>query len=190
MGTRIVSEVELWTRARADDGRAFASLFDQHRDRVFRHCLRLTENPHDAEEVTATSFLELWRRRASIILVNDSVLPWLLVTANNVARNVSRGTRRYRALLDALPRSTDALDRAPQAMADIDDRDFESPLMLELKSIGEKDAALIVLVSIEGYKITDAALLLGLSPGAARTRLHRSKNKLREQFPQLVKELP
>ena len=118
------------------------------------------------------------------------MLPWLLVTANNVARNVSRGTRRYRALLDALPRTTDALDHAQQAMADIDDRDFESSVMLELKSIGEKDAALIVLVSIEGYKITDAALLLGLSPGAARTRLHRSKNKLREQFPQLVKELP
>jgi RNA polymerase sigma factor (sigma-70 family) len=190
MGTRIVNEVELWTRARADDGRAFASLFDQHRDRVFRHCLRLVENPHDAEEVTATSFLELWRRRTSIILVNDSVLPWLLVTASNVARNVSRGTRRYRALLDTLPRATDALDYAQRAMADVDDRDVDNALMLELKSLGQRDAALIVLVSLEGYKITDAALLLGLSPGAARTRLHRAKIRLREQCHQLLKELP
>lgn len=189
MGTNIVNEVELWTCARADDGRAFASLFDQHRDRVFRHCLRLVENPHDAEEVTATSFLELWRRRTSITLVNDSVLPWLLVTASNVARNVSRGTRRYRALLDALPKTTDALDHA-QAMADVDDNDVESTLMLELKSLGQRDAALIVLVSLEGYTIIDAALLLGLSPGAARTRLHRAKKKLREQFPKLMKELP
>jgi len=190
MGTRIVNEVELWMRARADDGRAFACLFDQHRDRVFRHCLRLVDNAHDAEEVTATSFLELWRRRTSVILVNDSVLPWLLVTASNVARNVSRGTRRYRALLDALPRTTDALFDAQRALVEIEDRDVGNPLMPELKSLGQGDVALIVLVSLEGYKITDAALLLGLTPGAARTRLHRAKKRLREQFPQLVKELP
>ncbi|MFM9921294.1 RNA polymerase sigma factor [Lacisediminihabitans sp. H27-G8] len=185
-----MNEVELWTRARANDGRAFASLFDQHRDRVFRHCLRLVENPQDAEEVTATSFLELWRRRTSIILVNDSVLPWLLVTASNVARNVSRGTRRYRALLDAFPRTTDSRDYAQRAMAYVEDRDVDDTLILELRSLGQRDAALIVLVSLEGYTITDAAQLLGLSPGAARTRLHRAKNKLREQFPQIVKELP
>ena len=82
----MVSEVEVWTRACANDGRAFTSLFDRHRDRVFRHVLRLVDNAHDSEEVTSASFFELWRRRASVILVSDSVLPWLLVTAGNIAR--------------------------------------------------------------------------------------------------------
>jgi RNA polymerase sigma-70 factor (ECF subfamily) len=31
------------------------------------------------------------------------VLPWLLVTASNVARNTARARRRYRAFLAALP---------------------------------------------------------------------------------------
>jgi RNA polymerase sigma factor (sigma-70 family) len=190
MGIGIVNEVEQWRRACADDGRAFASLFDQHRDRVFRHCLRLVDNPHDAEEVTATSFLELWRRRNSIILVNDSVVPWLLVSASNIARNVRRGTRRYRTLLDTLPRTVDAEDYRQRALVDGVDSDDENALMREIKSLNQKDAALLVLVVLEDYQIADAALLLGLSPGAARTRLHRAKTKLRERLPQLVKDLP
>ena len=183
-----VNEVELWKRARADDGRAFASLFDQHRDRVFRHCLRLVDNPHDAEEVVATSFLELWRRRGAVTLVNDSVLPWLLVTASNVARNIRRGTRRYRALLDALPRTENARDDPQWARADADDRDHA--LRREIRLLSHTDAALIALVTLEDHTINDAALLLGLSPGAARTRLHRAKTRLRQRLPQLVKELP
>lgn len=186
----IVNEVELWRRAKADDGRAFASLFDQHRDRVFRHCLRLLDNPHDAEEVTATSFFELWRRRDSVTLVNDSGLPWLLVTASNVARNVSRGTRRYRALLDSLPRTAGAGDPGQWVTVDVDDRDVRNSLTREITLLNQKDAALLVLVALEDYQISDAARLLGLTPAAARTRLHRARTKLRERLPQLVKELP
>ncbi|MBG6213453.1 RNA polymerase sigma factor (sigma-70 family) [Cryobacterium sp. CAN_C3] len=186
----IVNELELWTRACADDGRAFALLFDEHRDRVFRHCLRLVDNPHDAEEVTATSFLELWRRRNGIILVNGSVVPWLLVTASNVARNVRRGTRRHRALLDALPRTADARDYEQRTPVDIADQGADNALTREIKLLSQTDAALIVLVTLEDYQITDAAALLGLSAGAARTRLHRAKTKLRERLPQLVKEMP
>jgi hypothetical protein len=106
----VVNEVEVWTRARANDGRAFTALFDTHRDRVFRHVLRLVDNVHDAEEITSASFLELWRRRANVVLVSDSVLPWLLVAVGHIARNVSPGTRRYRALFDSLPRADDAAD--------------------------------------------------------------------------------
>lgn len=78
-------------------------LFDRHRDRVFGHACRLVESRYDAEDVTASAFLELWRRRGDVRLVEGSVLPWLLVTTGNVARNSRRGTRRYRQFLSRLP---------------------------------------------------------------------------------------
>ncbi|WP_198418531.1 RNA polymerase sigma factor [Cryobacterium frigoriphilum] len=177
-----MNEVEVWARACANDGRAFTALFDTHRDRVFRHVLRLVDNPHDAEEVTSTSFLELWRRRASVVLVSESVLPWLLVTAGHIARNVSRGTRRYRALFDSLPRAETVADAEQIAVAHIEEDESVGCLKAAMKMLKPADASLIVLVVLQGYAVAEVATLLGLSDGAARTRLHRAKGKIREEL--------
>ncbi|MGH2910056.1 MAG: hypothetical protein ACRDK8_12235 [Solirubrobacteraceae bacterium] len=55
--------------------------------------------------MAASTFLELWRRRADVRLVDQSVLLWLLITATNLSRNAARGTRRYRQFLQRLPRA-------------------------------------------------------------------------------------
>jgi len=182
MDTGVVSEVEVWTRACANDGRAFTSLFDRHRDRVFRHVLRLVDNAHDAEEVTSASFFELWRRRGSVVLVGDSVLPWLLVTAGHIARNVSRGTRRYRALFDSLPRADATADAEQIAVAHIEEGESVGCLKAAMRKLKPTDVSLVVLVVLEDFAVTEAATLVGLSHGAARTRLHRAKGKIREQL--------
>ncbi len=70
----------LWGRSLTGDGEAFDVLFDRHRDRVFRHACRLADTRQDAEDAVASAFLELWRCRAKVQLVDGSVLPWLLVT--------------------------------------------------------------------------------------------------------------
>jgi RNA polymerase sigma-70 factor (ECF subfamily) len=172
MGVNTMHESELWTRARARDGRAFAALFDLHRDRVFRHCVRLVDTIADAEEVTASAFFELWRKQARVTTVDGSVLPWLLVTAGNLARNSARGTRRYRATLDALPHPADV---QPGDIQPIDDTAVRDALA-RLRPV---DASLVTLVVLEGYSVVDAAATLRLNAGAARTRLHRAKAALR-----------
>ena len=105
-----------WEASLANDANAFVSIFDRHRNRVYRHALRMTANAHDAEDVTAAAFLELWRRRKTVRLVDGSVLPWLLVTTTNQARNVARSLRRYRALLASLPRSEDMRSAEDEAL--------------------------------------------------------------------------
>ncbi|WP_277526503.1 sigma factor [Arthrobacter sp. ES3-54] len=52
--------------------------------------LRLSRDRHDAEDIMATAFLELWRRRDTVRVVEGPVLPWLLVTTANAARNSGR----------------------------------------------------------------------------------------------------
>jgi DNA-directed RNA polymerase specialized sigma24 family protein len=84
----------LWTRARSNDGTAFAELFDRHRPRVYRRALSLLGDVHDAEDVTAAAFYELWRKRRTVPLVAGSVLPWLLVTAVNLGLGRRRRHRR------------------------------------------------------------------------------------------------
>lgn len=162
-----------WASACAGDGEAFGRVFDEHRNRVFRHALRLVETVADAEDVTAAAFLELWRRRADVRLVDGSVLPWLLVTATNLARNQRRSTMRYRRLLDRLPRTEHALDPADYV-------DVISPdLATALRRLSTRDLQLVTLVVVEDVALADAATVLGISPGAAKVRLHRARARLR-----------
>ena len=138
----------------------------------------MTANVHDAEDVTAAAFLELWRRRKSVRLVNGSVLPWLLVTTTNQARNVARSLRRYRALLASLPRGEDMQSAEVETLQRIEVTRISAQLREALQSLNPPDAALIALVAFEHYSNAQAAAALGISEGAARTRLHRARARL------------
>jgi RNA polymerase sigma-70 factor (ECF subfamily) len=171
----------LWRRSLSGDGEAFGAIFDRHRDRVFRHACRLAQTRHDAEDVAASAFLELWRRRTAVRLVDGSVLPWLLVTTTNLGRNESRGARRYRRLLERLPRAPEEPDVAQFAL-DVHALGVDARLRTALHSLKQSDAQLLVLVALEGYSVTEAAALLQLSSPAAYARLQRARTRLRQQL--------
>lgn len=173
-----VSDEILWGRALAGDGEAFGVLFDRHRDRLFRHVVRLAETRQDAEDIVATAFLELWRRRRDVRLVDGSMLPWLLVTGTNVGLNVGRGVRRYRSLIARLPRAEPGPDPA-DVLADGGALGVDGRLQSALADLGDADRQLLALVVVDGYSLTDAAEQLGLSVSAVKSRLHRARNRMR-----------
>lgn len=170
----------LWRRSLAGDGEAFGLLFDLHRGRVFRHACRLASTRHDAEDLVATAFLELWRLRARVRLVDGSVLPWLLATTTNLGLNAARASRRYRRLLERLPRADPQPDAAEVAL-EAHGLGIDGRLQAGLRSLKPTDAQLLVLVALEGYSVLEAADCLALSEPAARARLHRARTRLRER---------
>jgi RNA polymerase sigma-70 factor (ECF subfamily) len=173
----------LWSRSLAGDGEAFGTLFDRHKDRVYRHAYRLARSRPDAEDVSAAAFLELWRRRSAVRLVEGSVLAWLLVTATNCALNLRRSTGRYEALLRSLPRGPMAADPAETYLHENPLHGVDDHLAAALRSLKPVDLQLITLVALEGYDTAAAAVLLRLSPEAAKTRLHRARRRLRDGMP-------
>ncbi|MHB1930418.1 MAG: RNA polymerase sigma factor [Acidimicrobiales bacterium] len=150
-------------------------MFDRNLERTYRHALRLAGNRHDAEDLTAGAFLELWRKRHQVRVIDGSVLPWLLVTATNLGRNRARGLRRYRALLASLPRR----DPTHPAADDIIDQQVAEAtakrLQRALSHLSASQATLVSLVAVEGYSPAQAAGVLGITPAVARTRLHRAR---------------
>jgi RNA polymerase sigma factor (sigma-70 family) len=169
-----------WHAALAGDTDAFVAIFDLHYRRVYRHALRMTANVHGAEDITAAAFLELWRRRKSVRMVDGSVLPWLLVTATNLARNLARGLRRYRALIGSLPRGEAASGAAEIALAQIEEELIGEQVRQALDTRSPTDASLLTLTMFEHYSPAQVATALGISNGAARTRLHRARNRMAE----------
>ncbi|MFJ5957999.1 RNA polymerase sigma factor [Paenarthrobacter sp. NPDC092416] len=172
---------ELWSRSLKSDGTAFGALFDRHRDRVFRHAYRLCGDRHTSEDIMASVFLELWRKRRTVVLVELSILPWLLVTTTNVARNANRSAFRYRRMLDSLPRQDEASAESGEAV--YLQSALDKDVIDALQTLPTMDLQLISLVAFEGYTITAAAELLKLTPAAAKSRMHRARLKMKDALP-------
>jgi RNA polymerase sigma factor (sigma-70 family) len=171
----------LWRLGLAGDGEAFGLLFDRHRERVLGHAYRFAATRQDAEDLVAAAFLELWRLRRRVRLVDGSVLPWLLATTTNLGLNAARARRRYRRLLEHLPRAEDHPDASVVAL-EAHSLGIDGRLRDGLGALKPKDAQLLVLVALEGYSVLEAADCLQLSEPAARARLHRARIKLQKQL--------
>ncbi len=159
-----------WARAGLNDGEAFARIFDGHRARVLRHCIRLVPSPSDAEDAVAITFFEAWRHRERARLVDGSLLPWLLVICTNVTRNLDRSSRRYRALLARLP--------AAEPVADHAARFDDGPASAALRTLSLDDRRIIALCVLEGLTDAEAAAVLRIPHGTAKSRLSRAKRRL------------
>lgn len=175
-----------WALASHGDGEAFGRVFDRHHARVQRHSRRLVDLAADADDVVAIAFLEAWRRRASVRLVEGSVLPWLLRTATNAAANVRRGQRRHRALLARLP--------APDPAPDHADSVGDGELVAALRRMSLADRQVITLCVLEGLSEREVAMVLGVPPGTVKSRLSRARVRLSTQVgnphPPVLKEEP
>ena len=167
-------DAELWERVRAGDESALGGLFDRHEARLFRHARRLLTTREDAKDAVTIAFFELWRKRASVRLVDGSPLPWLLNTVSNAARNLERSGRRYRALIAHTPASATTRPR-PRASD-------ESGVLAALKRLPAREQSVVVLTVLEGYPERAAAETLGIPVGTVKSRLARAKAKLRDEM--------
>lgn len=169
------SDEEIWRQMLDGDARAFGMIWDRHRDRVFRSLIALGSVQADAEDLSAMTFLELWRRRHHVRLVDASLLPWLLVTAHNVHRNAARARRRYHALLARLPISAHAPDPADLVT---DPTPLTQAVREVLRVARPVDRALLELTALEGLTVREASQALGIGESAAKMRLSRLRRRM------------
>jgi len=172
------SDARLWARACAGDHSAFGDLFVRHANRVHTYCFRRTGSWTIAEDATSQTFMEAWRRRSSIDVV-DSLLPWLFATANNVCRNSERSRRRTANLLAKAPPPADVGDHAEDVAARVDDERQMQHVLSALRKLKRADQDVVAMCDWEGLSYDEAAAALGVPIGTVRSRLSRARARLK-----------
>lgn len=172
-------DAELWGAAVDGNGAAFGLLFDRHRDRLFRAALHSVPTPVDAEDAVATAFLELWRRRKDVRLVDGSVLPWLLSTTHNVTRTLFRHQRRHRAFLARLPREGSERSAEEVTMEAAEGFRRQQQVAVILAKLRPADSELLMLIASDELSIAEVAAVLGISTDATKQRLSRARQRAR-----------
>jgi RNA polymerase sigma factor (sigma-70 family) len=167
------SDAQLIARSLRDP-EAFVAVFERHFDAVQRYARGRAE-PAYVDDVVADTFETAFRRRADYDTSRPTALPWLLGIAINQIRR-RRREERTRARL--LPRLF-VRDEAP---APARDSFGAARLRALLAGLREEDRDLLLLYACVELTYEECAEALGLPVGTVRSRLHRSRARLRAEL--------
>jgi RNA polymerase sigma-70 factor (ECF subfamily) len=151
----------------------FGRLYRDQGRAILAYALRRVENPEDAADVVAETFLVAWRRLDEVP-VDAGARLWLFAVARRVIANLHRAGRRRTRLGERLAESLRtelAAGPAPAGEA--------AEALRAMGELGDDDRELLLLVSWEELPPAEAAKVLGISSLAARSRLHRARRRLR-----------
>ena len=130
----------------------------------------------EAEDVLQTSYLKVLDGRA-VFASRSSLKTWLF----GVIRRTAAEHRRWRALRRFRVTSLTAHpDPAPDPAAAVDYSESAAELVRAVAKLPERQRQMLHLVFYQDLTIGDAAVVLGISIGTARTHYERAKHRLRE----------
>lgn len=173
------SDQALCSRVASGDQAAFSDLFQRHLGAIWNYTHRLTGSWSEAEDLTSTTFLTAWRKRAQIRVVNDSALPWLYTVARNLTRTHHRSSRRMLRALARLPGPEVVADHADEVSIRLDEAVQLGRLRQALPRLSAAEREAVELCVLAGLPTADAAAILGRAEVSVRSRLSRAKARLR-----------
>jgi len=172
------SDGELWRRAGQGEAECFGELFNRHCEAVRAFCARRTGSIDTADDLVSIVFLEAWRRRADIELVDGVALPWLYGIARRTMQHRWRTALRHRRALSRLPPAPVIPDHADEVAGRLDDERRLAQLGRALARLSAPDRDVLVLCVWQGLSYAAAAVALGVPVGTVRSRLSRARTRL------------
>ncbi len=189
MPTHLDNEQSLVAAAQTGDSDAFVTLLNQYSRHIYRLGVTITGNHQDAEDVLQEASLKAYTALPEF-RGNSRFYTWLV----RIAVNVALGKLRKRALwkessLDE-PREGEDGSYVPLEIESWGDDPEKACLHNELQQLlaeviqklDPQSRTIFTLRDVEKFTIEETAKLLGLSIPVVKTRLLRSRLKLREEL--------
>ena len=174
----------------ATDPDVFEVFYREHLEAVQRYVARRVAYPHLAADLTADVFLAAVDSAASYRPDRGAPGSWLLGIARHVLATEFRRQSRDRDVVRRISgrRLLDA-DSLARIEERIDAEREARKIYVALASLPRRDRALMELVAVDGLSVAEAAAVLGVKPGTARVRLHRSRKRVQAQLTPRTQEV-
>lgn len=163
------SERALVLRAKSGDSDAFCTLYMQYRQKLYRYAYYKLGNAEDAADAVSDSVLSAYEQMPS--LKNPDVFSsWLFRMVYCACTAYQKKQIKQRK---AVPIEEATLCAEP------DDRDTALWVQTALSQLKEQEKDIVLLSAVCGYTSEQISAITGLTPGAVRSKRHRSLEKLR-----------
>ena len=181
------NESVLVSAAKAGDINAFESLVTRYERKIFRLAQHITQNTEDAQDVTQEAFLKAFEHLGEF-QGNSRFYTWLVRIAVNQALMKLRKRHNKDISLDEEVKTEDsAMPREIEDWGPSPEERFTQRELAEIlaRVIGELDPpfrTVFQLRDIDELSTEETAEVLGISIPAVKSRLLRSRLKLREKL--------
>jgi len=163
----VQTEADLIAAARQGDGLAFAELIRPEYRVAFRVAYGLLHNFDEAEDAVQEAAFNAWRRLGNL-RQGASLRPWFLAIVANQCRTVRRS--KWWSVLKA---------ESPEGEGQSVDFAGAVDLRRALLRLSHDERLIVVLRYYIDMPFEEIAITLGISTGAARTRVRRAVQRLR-----------
>jgi RNA polymerase sigma-70 factor (ECF subfamily) len=154
------------------------TLYDQHAAVLFGFVLRLLDGDRTrAEDVVQETLLRAWKHPEALAAERGEIRPWLFTVArrlviDGIRARRSRPTEVSAQLLEAVPDSTDDLDRVLEAWE----------IAEALGGLRAEHRAVLLEVYYRGRSVAEAAEVLHVPTGTVKSRVFYALRAMRLQL--------
>ncbi len=173
-----VSNSELVKKSQLGDKSAFEELVKRHQDLVFSLSFKLTGNRELANDVAQESFIRAWK--AIEKFRGDSTFgTWIYRITVNTAWTLRKKAKKHYSLNIEDTQEPVVIDEKKDPELVAINSDLSVVLRKALNQIPLEQRIIVELKNIEGRSHKEIADYLDISVTAAKVRLHRAHQKLR-----------
>ena len=174
-----ISNSELVRKSQLGDKAAFEQLVIRHQDLVFSLAYKLTGNREMANDVAQEAFIRAWK--AIEKFRGDSTFStWIYRITVNTAWTLRKKARKHNTLNIEDTYEPIVIDEKKDPELVAINSDLSSVLINALDKIPIEQRIIVELKNIEGRSHKEIADYLDISVTAAKVRLHRAHQRLRQ----------
>lgn len=168
----------LWSRLVGGERGAFERVYRDHHQELYRFCLAILRDPHDAEDAMQSTMSKalaaLPGERREIPL-----RPWLFRVAYNESISALRGSTSEPGSREP---DESELPSAPPPEELLDRRDRVRALVADLTSLPERQRGALVMRELSGLSYGEIAAALDSKEGAARQIVYEARSALHDRM--------
>ena len=184
------SDEELMRRLQGGDEAALAPLMQHWEAPVKRFIFRIIGNTADAEDLAQEVFVRIYTRRASY-RVGAKFSTWCFAIAANQAKNRLRWWRRRPALsleawAEAGGETADESAASAPASSRAMQNEQRTAVQQAIAGLPVDWRTALVLFEYEQQSMTEIAAVLDCTPKAVENRLHRARQRLKQELGPLL----
>jgi len=174
----VLDEEELVERAKRADHEAYALLVDTYKQRLFTYVYHMMNKEHDAEDMTQDVFIKAYTHLHTYTR-QGSFWTWL----SRIAYNHCIDELRKRSRIQFTPVYEDTLEPDGETPEKICvDKEKREELYEQVMALQESYRDVILLRHMQQLNYQEISEVLGIPVSTVQVRLHRARNKLRNNM--------
>lgn len=159
------------------DVKAFESLIDSYKGRVFSYCLRMSNDHHASEDLTQEVFLKVYRNMKYYDSRKAALNTWIYTICRNICLNYIRD--RERAGIGTILTEFDAISCSSDPYRSLDNRLI---LIRALNKLSLEERELLIMKDYLDFKYREIGQLLDLPVGTVKSRIHSARVRLKQEL--------